>query len=78
MVPQRAGDDFRGRSGSAIDQDNNREAVCNVAGFGFVMRFPISALGRDDLALFKKGIGHEDSFVEGPARIVAEVEHKAL
>src|SRR4030095_6961907 len=75
-----AGYVFRGRGGSAVDQDDDRLAVHQVAGFGVpaLRLLALAAAGRDDLALVHEIVADGNRLVEQPARIVAQVEHQAL
>ena len=80
VVLQRAGDDFRSRSRSAIDQDDDRLAAGEVAGLGVVaLRLVgMAAAGRDDLAALEERVGDRDRLIEQAAGIVAQVEDVAL
>src|SRR5579864_327480 len=80
VVLQRAGDDFRRRSRAAIDQDDERLALGEVArmrraALGFL---GVAAAGRDDLAALEERVGDRDRLLQEPARIVAQVDDVAL
>ena len=80
VVLQRAGDDLGRRGRAAVDQDDDRLALGEVAGAGVeaLGLVGVAAAGRDDLALLEEGVGHRDRLIEQAARIVAQVEHEAL
>ena len=80
MVLQGAGHDLRGRGGAAIDQDDDRLALGQVAALGVVaLRLVRVAAARgDDLAAIEECVGDRDRLVEQAAGIVAQVEDVAL
>ena len=80
MILQRARHDLGRRGRAAVDQDDDRLVLGEVAGariepLGF---FGIAAARRYDLALFQERIGHRDGLIEQPAGIVAQVDDEAL
>src|SRR6516165_10262921 len=80
VILQRAGDDLGGRGRAAVDQDDDRLALGEIARLctETLGLLGVAAAGRDDLAAFEEGIGHRDRLVEQAARIVAQVDHVAL
>src|SRR5262245_17963116 len=80
VILQRAGDDFRRRGRAAVDQDDDRLALGDVAGPGVeaLGLVGVAAAGRDDLALLEEGIRHRNGLVEQAARVVAQVDDEAL
>ena len=80
MVFQCTGDDFRGRGRTGIDQDHHRQAAGDIARLGIDMRsaIDVAATRRDNLALFKEGVGHRHGLGQKTARIVAKIEDNAL
>src|SRR6185437_14190563 len=80
VVLQRARDDFRRRSRTAVDQDDDRLAAGDIAGMRVVAHrvFRIAAASRDDLAAFEEGVGDEDRLIEETAAVIAKVDDVAL
>ncbi|KAF8254225.1 hypothetical protein BKP31_11280 [Streptococcus pneumoniae] len=80
MVLQCAGDNLRCAGGTAIDHDDHRLAIDQIARTGIeagdVLR--IAAAGRDDLALVEEGVGDGNRLVQQAAGVKAQIEHKAL
>ena len=66
MVLQCTGDDFRGRSRAAIDQDDDRLAFGQVArpGVEALRLLGIAAAGRDDLALVQERVRDRNRLIE--------------
>ena len=80
MILQRAGDDFRSRRRAAINQDDHRLALGQVARTRVVAhRFiGIPAPGRNDFAAVEEAVDDGDRLVEQTAGIVAQVKYIAL
>ena len=76
MVLERAGDDFRGRSRTTIDQDDDRLGFGQVArpGVEALRLLGIAAAGRNDLALVQERIRDRNRLIEQAARIVAQID----
>jgi len=66
VVLQRAGDDFRSRSRTAVDQDDDRLALGQVArpGIEALGLLGITAAGGDDLALVQERIRDRNRLIE--------------
>src|ERR1700704_4022757 len=80
LVLQGAGHDLGGRSRAAVDQDDQRLALGEVAGarveaLGLLR---VAAAGRYDLAALQEGVGDRDRLIQQPARIVAQIDDIAL
>src|ERR1700722_5669703 len=77
MILQGAGNDFRGRRGTTVDEDHDGFATRQVAArlgveaLGLIRSAPA---GRDDLASVDERIDDVDRLVEQPPRIVAQIE----
>src|SRR5690606_12202090 len=80
MILKRTGNDFRSTGRTAIDENNDRLAVGQVALARIEARhvLRIAATGRNHLALVEEGVGYGDRLIEQPARIEAKVQHIAL
>ena len=78
MILQRAGDDFRRRSRTAVDQDDDRLALGQVTrpGVETLRLLGSAAAGRDNLAPVQEGIGDRNRLIEQTARIVAQVDNE--
>ena len=76
MILQRASDDFRGGSRSAVNQNHNGLAARDIAGLcGRALDIGwVAALGDDDNAAFEEGIGNGDGLIEQPAWIIAQID----
>src|SRR5262249_41965727 len=80
VILERTRHDFRGRGRTAVDQHDDRLVLGEVARarvepLGFL---GIAAARRHDLALLQERIGDRDRLIEQSARIVAQVDDKAL
>src|SRR5690606_23334049 len=80
VVLQGAGDDLRGRGGTAVDQHDDRLAAGKIARRRVVAVgiARIAAPGRDDLARIEEGVRHLDGLIEEASRVVAQVEDESL
>ncbi len=80
MILQRAGDDFRGRSRTAVDQNDERLGVRKIARTRVIAhRFVgVATARRNDLAVIDERVHDGDRLIEQTARIVAQVEDIAL
>ena len=80
MVLQGAGDDFRGRGGTAVDQHYQRRVAKQGARGGTELHLGVTdaALGVDDQALVEEGVGDFHRGVEHAAGVVAQVQHQTL
>ena len=79
MVLQCAGDDF-GRAGrTAVDEDDHRLALGQIARFRVpaVVVLRIAAAGADDLARIQERVADIDRLVQQPAGVVAQVKDEA-
>jgi hypothetical protein len=76
VVLKRVGDDFRSRSRTAVDQDDDRLALGQIArpGVEALGLLGITAAGGDDLALVQERIRDRNRLIEQAARIVAQVD----
>ena len=79
MILKRAGDNFGGRSGTFVNQNDNRQAFDNVAFFGGVFNRIafVAGAGGNDFALVQKQIGNADRLIKQPSWVVADVENNA-
>ena len=79
VVLQGAGDDLRGRGRTAVDEDDQRLALGEVAGLRVeaLRILSVAAAGRDDLAAVEERVRHHDGLVEQAARVVAQVDDEA-
>src|SRR6185312_12870141 len=80
VVLQGARDDLGRRSRAAVDQDDERFALDQVAGprIEALRLVGVAAARRHDLALLQEGVGDRDGLIEQAAGIVAQVEDIAL
>ena len=80
VILQRTRHDFRGGGRAAVDQNDQRFTLGQVAGLGVVTVTisRIAAPGRDDFAFVEEGIGHHDRLVQQAAGVVAQIEHHAV
>ena len=79
MVLQGAGNDFRSRSRTGVDQHNDRQPASGIAALGEIaldIGFFPPAL-RDDFPARQEHIGNRNGFIEQTARIGPQVEHIA-
>src|ERR1041385_3216312 len=76
MILQRTGDDLAGRGGAAVDQHRDRQSARDIARPCVVALRFLGALAarRNDLALFKKGVGDGNRLIEQAAGVVAQIE----
>ena len=76
LILQRTGDDFRGRSRTAVDQDDDRLALSQIARVGIeaLGLLGITAAGGDDLALVQERIRDRNRLIEQATRIVAQID----
>ena len=79
VIVQRAGHDLGRRGRSAVDQDDERLALDEIAGSRReALRFLRGAApGRDDLAARQERAGHGNRLIEQPARVIAQVDDVA-
>jgi hypothetical protein len=80
VILQRTGDDFRGRSRTAVDQDDQRLALGQVArpgveALGFL---GIAATCRNDLAPIEERVRDRDRLIQEAPRIVAQIDDEAF
>ena len=80
VVLEGTGDDLGSRGRTAVDQNDHRLALGEVAGAGVVaLRLVgVAAAGRDDLAVLEEGVGDRDRLIEQTAGVVAQIEDEAL
>ncbi len=80
MILQCTGNDFRRTGRTAIDENDNRLAVSQVALACIEARhiLRIATTGRDDFTLVEEGVGNSHSLIEQTARIEAKIQHEAL
>src|SRR5207248_1361100 len=80
MILQRAGDDLRRRSRTAIDQNDQRLALGHVARprIEALRLFRIAAPGRNDLALLQERVGNRNRLIEQATGIVTQIDDIAL
>jgi len=66
LILQRTSDDFRGRSRTAVDQDDDRLALSQIARVGIeaLGLLGITAAGEDDLALVQERIRDRNRLIE--------------
>ena len=72
MILQRTRDDLRCGRGAAVDQDDDRQALSNIARFGVEALAFVrpTRSGRNDLALVQERIGNLHRLVKQTAGIV--------
>ena len=80
MILQRTRDDLRCGRRAAIDQDDDRQALGNIARFGVEALAFVrpTRSGRNDLALVQKRIGNPHRLVQQTAGIVPQVQNDAF
>src|SRR5712691_238610 len=80
VILQRAGDNFGCRRRAAVDQNDQRLAVGDVARPRIVPLgvFGIAAAGRDDFAALEERIGDRDRLIEKSTAVIAEVDDVSL
>src|SRR5262249_11373676 len=80
VILQRTRHNFRGRCRTAIDQDDERLVLDEVAGARIeaLRLLGVAAARRYDLALLQERIGDRDRLIEQSTRIVAQVDDEAL
>ena len=80
MILQRAGDDFRRRSRTAVDQDDDRLALGQVARAGVeaLGLLGITAPGGNDLAPVQERVRDRNRLIEQAARIVAQIDDETF
>src|SRR5712691_3240699 len=80
MILQRAGHDLGGGSRAAVDENDERLVLAEVARARVeaLRLLRIAAAGRDNLALLEERIGDRDRLIKQPAGIVAQIDDKAL
>src|SRR4029077_1609176 len=80
MILQRTRDNLGRRGRTAVDQDDDRLVLGEVAGARIepLGRFGLAGAGRAWLALLKDLVGQRDDVREQPAGIVAQVDDEAL
>ncbi len=80
MILKRTGDNFRGRSRTAVDQHDNRQTFGQIAVTG-VPAFAIfrgTATGGHDFTGIQEGIGHGNRLIEQTTWVVAQIQNKAV
>src|SRR6202034_3694960 len=80
VVLQRAGDDLRRRSRTAVDENDHRLALGHVARprIEALRLLRVAPARRHDLALVEEGVGDRDRLIEQAARVVAQIDDVAL
>ena len=81
VILQRARDDFRGRGRAAVDEDDHRLAVRQIAAGPRIVALRLVGIAparRDDLAALEEGVDDFDRLIEQAAGIVAQIENVAL
>ncbi len=80
MILNSAGNDFGGRSGVVVDEDDdgNSHALIATDGGKAAFRCAATVIGNDSLALFEEHITNGNGFVEKAAGIAAHVEDESV
>ena len=76
MILKCAGDNFRSRRRSPIDQHHNRQSGCEIAGLGRIApHFTDPVANGHNFTVVKKSIGDGNRLIQQSTGIIAQIEY---